>query len=76
MCDVILTELEELIYMLLYNDNTCFNIDLQKYCTFDARPKFRDDIRNILKRAQINILDDRIIHTDITIIWKIEIHRK
>lgn len=61
--------------MLLFYNKTIFNIDLQKYCTFDTRPKFRDEIRKILKKGGVKILDDRIMHTDDAVIWKIEVER-
>lgn len=73
MTGIVLTVKEKLLYNLLFGTKTIFNIDLDKFCTFDTRSKFRDEIRNILKNSKVNILDDRIIHTDETVIWKIEI---
>ena len=72
----VLTDSEQLIYELLFSKKTIFPIDLQEYCEFyEQRSKFRDHIRTILKRGGVIILDDRIIHTNETVIWKIELRK-
>ena len=75
--EVILTDNEQLIYDLIFSSDTIFFIDLQKYCEYyEERTYFRDYIRSIMKRCKIIINDDRIIHTNETVIWKLELDRK
>jgi len=63
---------EKLIYDIVFCTKHIFNIDLPKFCTSDDRVKFRDEIRKIIKLSGLKIIDDRIIHTNETTIWKIE----
>lgn len=74
---IVLTDNEQLIYDLIYSKETIFFIDLQKYCKFyEERTYFRDHIRNIMKKTRTIINDDRIIHTNETVYWKLEIDRQ
>lgn len=74
---IVLTDNEQLIYDLIYSKETIFFIDLQKYCNFyEERTYFRDHIRNIMKKTRTIINDDRIIHTNETVYWKLELDRK
>lgn len=66
---------DSMIFDFLFSTIAVFHIDLQKYCTFKTRPIFRDEIRSIIKRGGVSIVDDRIIHTNETVIWKIEVRR-
>lgn len=66
---------EKLIWALLFSDRTEFEINIQDYCTADGRAAFREEIRNIIKTSNIVISDDRIIHADVKVIWKLEIKR-
>lgn len=75
--EIVLTDNEQLIYDLIFSSDTIFFIDLQKYCEYyEERTYFRDYIRSIMKRTKIIINDDRIIHTNETVYWKLEIDRK
>lgn len=71
-----LNELEKLIYELIFGENDILNIILDDYVNKNQRTNFKDKIRNIAKRAKVDIIDDRIIHTDVKLIWKIEVVRK
>ena len=73
--DTTFTLFEQLIYDLLFTSQKVFNIILDDYCTFEYRPIFKEDLRIIIKRGGLKILDDRIIHTNENIIWKLEIKR-
>jgi len=70
-----LSDLENMIYDLLFSTKRIFNIDLEKYCSFENRAMFRDEIRTIIMRGGIKTLDDRIIHTNETVIWKLELKK-
>lgn len=67
---------EELIYSLLFKKNTEFNINIEEYCTVEERSDFREEIRVALKRGNINIIDDTIVHTEEKIIWKLILKRE
>lgn len=66
---------EKLIYNLFFSDETIFHIDLNIFCAYDTRAKFREEIRTILKRGKLTIIDDRHYNTENTVLWKIEIRR-
>jgi hypothetical protein len=75
--NIVLTDNEQLIYDLIFSNDTIFFIDLQKYCKcYEDRTHFRDYIRVIMKRTKTIINDDRIIHTNETVFWKLELDRK
>lgn len=67
--------MEQLAYDLLFSSQRVFNIDFQQYCTFQRRQVFRDDIRSIIKRGGLKVLDDRIIHLSEAVMWKLELDK-
>jgi len=71
-----LNKKEELISVLLFSRKTEFKITIEEYCSIDKRSDFKEEIRTVLKRGNITILEDTIIHTDEKIIWKIIIKRE
>ena len=68
-----LTIKEELIHYILFSEINVFDINIEKYCDTKTRSKFREEIRLAIKRGGLNITEDRIIHKDNVVIWKIEI---
>jgi hypothetical protein len=70
-----LTKKEKLIASLLFADKYIYDINIEEYCNIDARSDFREEIRNAIKRGGITIVEDRIIHKEEKIIWKIEIKK-
>ncbi len=73
--DVMLSDREKMLFDFLFSEQSIFYIDLNKHTVLEYRPKYRDEIRTIIKRGGLEIIDDRIIHTDDTVIWKIEIKK-
>lgn len=73
--EIELSDIEQIIYDLLFSDKRIFNINLEKYCSFENRAMFRDEIRNVITRGGIKTLDDRIIHTNESVIWKLELKK-
>lgn len=69
------TIIQQLLYDILFSDKTTFVLNLNKFCSYKQRTKFKDKIRNICKVGEITILDDRIIHTDEFVGWKIELQK-
>lgn len=73
--DKYIKQKEKLIYDILFSDETLFEIDLQIYCDINKRSDFREEIRIVIKKGNLSIIDDRIIHTDDKVIWKLEIKK-
>lgn len=73
--DITLSAYQKMIYDLLFSKNTIHNIPLEEFCSFEYRPIFRDEIRKIVTKGGIKILDDRIIHTNESVIWKLELKK-
>lgn len=70
-----LTKKENLIASLLFSSKCIYNINIEEYCDIESRSEFREEIRNAIKRGGITIVEDRIIHKEEKIIWKIEIKK-
>lgn len=71
-----LNKKENLIYLLLFSKKLEFNINIEEYCNTESRSDFREDVRNAIKRGNVFIVDDTIIHTEEKIIWKIILKRE
>ena len=71
-----LTKREKLILSLLFSKKPEFNINIEEYCNIENRSDFREEIRTALKRGNISITDDKIIHLEEKIIWKITIKQE
>lgn len=76
MCSIDLNKTEKLIFSLLFNDKIEYEIDLSIYTDLNKRTEFRENIRNIIKLGEKEIYEDRIIHREDNVIWKIEIKNK
>lgn len=66
---------EQLIYDILFSKKKVFLIKLDDFCIFEERTKFKTHIRKICKKGKVKILDDRIIHADEYVCWKLEIKK-
>jgi len=73
--DTVLSKKEQLIVSLLFSNKIVYDINIEEYSQAECRSDFRDEIRTILKRSGIVITEDRIVHKDEKIIWKIEIKK-
>lgn len=72
---IALNKKEKLLWMLFYSNNFFYEINIEDYCNTENRADFRDEIRCALKRGGVAIVEDRIVHREDCIIWKIEIRR-
>lgn len=70
-----LSKKEMLIAALLFSKKCEFDINIEEYCDIDGRSEFRDEIRSAIRKGGITIVEDRIIHKEEKIIWKIEINK-
>jgi len=70
-----LTKKELLIASLLFSNKCDYDINIEQYCDIDGRSEFREEIRNAIKRGGITITEDRIIHKEEKIMWKIQIKK-
>ena len=71
---IVFTSKERLIYDLLFDESaTIYHIRFDDYCICADRPHFRDEIRTVLKKGKVRVMDDRIIHEDKDVYWKLTI---
>ena len=70
-----LSKKEKLIASLLFSDKCNYDINIEEYCDTEGRSEFREEIRSAIKRGGITIVEDRIIHKEEKIMWKIEIKK-
>lgn len=74
--ETVLDKKEKLIYSILFQSTTEYDISIQEYCTADQRSEFREEMRTIIKKGKIIITEDRIIHKeDDIMIWKLKLKR-
>lgn len=73
--DNVFSKEENLIYNILFGKNNHINIQMDEFCIYKNREKFKNKIRTIVKRGGVKIIDDRILHNEETLIWKIEVTR-
>lgn len=68
-----LSNKERLIWLILFDDEKHYELDLTLYCKVENRAIFRNEIREIVKKGNKVIVEDRIIHKEEKTIWKIEL---
>lgn len=68
-------KLNDLIYNILFGTTNVILIVFDDYCEFKDRNSFKDKVRTIICRGDVKIKDERIIHTEENVIWKLEIKR-
>lgn len=68
---------EKLIFDLIFSDQTEFIIDIADYIENIYRyEEFISEIKKILKKSKVNIMDS-YINTDIkTVTWELKVNRK
>lgn len=71
-----MNKLDKLLYELIYSDNCEFTIDLSEYIDdiYDYE-SFLKDIRKILRRAKVKILNNDIKLDSRTVIWKLKVSK-
>lgn len=70
-----LTTYEVMLFELLFGESNVQHIKFDDFCEFGERLNFKEKVRSICKKGNVKILDDRIIHTEESIIWKLEVKR-
>lgn len=66
---------EQMLYDLLFSNKPVILVNLDEFCQFNNREGFKDEIRYIIKLGGVKILDDRIVHTNESVLWKLELKR-
>jgi hypothetical protein len=67
---------EELIYDLIFSQKKEFNIDISKY--IDDIYKYEDfisEIRKVLKKSKVIIIDSKVNLDSKTVIWKLKVSK-
>lgn len=71
----VFTQREQILFDLLFSDKKVILIELDNFCEYKDRTKFKEEIRTIIKIGKVEILDDRIVHTNESVLWKLEVKR-
>ena len=67
---------DDLVYDLIFSDKTEFSIDIGKF-TKDIYKydEFVDEIKKILQKSKVTIINHSIDVTSITVIWKLKVKK-
>lgn len=68
-----MTSKEQLIFAILFSDVTDYEVDIDRFCSPSERPVFREEIRNAIKKGNMTITEDRIIHKEHLTLWKLDV---
>lgn len=68
-----LSNRERLLWLLLFDTEKNYELDLSIYCKVEQRTQFREEVREAVKKGGKIIIEDRIIHRDEKTVWKIEL---
>lgn len=67
---------EKLIYDLIFSNETLFNINVHNYVdNIWEYDHFLEDVKSILIRSKVKVLDEKIIVDAESIIWKIKVKK-
>lgn len=67
---------EELIYDLIFSDNTEYTIDITDYISDIYKyDRFIDNAKIILRKSKVNIVKERIVVDSDSVIWEIKVKK-
>lgn len=67
---------DELIYELIFSDNTDFQIDVSKYIQdIYLYDKFIEDIKKILKKSKVSIIKEKVNIDSKTVMWELKVKK-
>ena len=67
---------DELIYELIFSDNTDFQIDVSKYIQdIYLYDKFIEDIKKILKKSKVSIVKEKVNIDAKTVTWELKVKK-
>jgi hypothetical protein len=76
MYDLIVQNREELIYDLIFSENSDYKINLAEYVDdIYQYDEFVDEIKMILKKSKVKILKSKIIVDSKTAIWNLKVSK-
>lgn len=68
--------IDELIYDLIFSENTIYKIDLADYLVdIYLYEDFVDEIKMVLKKSKVNILKSSIMVNSKTVIWELKVKK-
>lgn len=67
---------DELIYNLIFSEKNLYDIDISDY-TDDVYKydKFIDDIKKVLKKSKVQVIDEKIDLNTKTVIWSLKVKK-
>lgn len=67
---------EDLIYDLIFSDNEQYKIDVSEYISdIYQYNNFIQDIKKVLKRSKVKIVNDKVNLNSKTVIWDLKVKR-
>lgn len=67
---------DELIYDLIFSENTIYKIDLADYLEdIYQYEEFVEDIKLVLKKSKVTILKNSIMVNSKTVIWELKVKK-
>jgi hypothetical protein len=68
--------LDELLYDLIFSEQDSFKIDISNYIDdIYEYKKFISNVKKILRKSKVNIIDDSIDMDSKTVIWEIKVKK-
>jgi hypothetical protein len=69
-------KIDELIYELIFSENTYYLIDISDYLNdIYKHEHFIDELRHILKKARVKIIKGEIKIDSKTVIWELKVKK-
>ena len=76
MLDLIVQNREELIYDLIFSENSDYKIDIAEYVDdIYQYDDFVDEIKRILKKSKVKVLKSKIMVDSKTAIWHLKVSK-
>lgn len=76
MLDLIVQNREELIYDLIFSENSDYKIDIAEYVDdIYQYDDFVDEIKKILKKSKVKVLKSKIMVDSKTAIWHLKVSK-
>lgn len=72
----VMKDVDDLIYDLIFNEETEFQIDISEYIVdIYKHEKFIDDLKNILKKSKVKIVNSKVKIDSKTAIWELKVKK-
>lgn len=67
---------EELIYDLIFSENTEYKIDVSSYISDIYRyDRFIDEVKLIMKKSRVTVIKEKVLVDSNSVIWEIKVKK-